>query len=396
MSSISLTFTDLERFVDRYSVGFDRAEGSRHFLRVKVPNGILTTEQFRGIGEMAQQYGRGYVEITDRQDLQLHWINGEDAEKVFTQLEQIGFATDKCGQAYPEARYGDVRNVVGCPVAGVDACETLNGSQVAKEVTRFFTGNRAYLDLPRKFKMSISGCAIDCTTSDIQDLAFIGVRHDDGRIGFSVLAGGGVGVGPRLADPLDVFVEPKDVLEAAKGFVEVYRDNGRREVKAKARFKWLVHAWGIEKLKSSVEEKIGKPLEYFKPPALHVSRQHIGVRSQKQDGYSYAVVPVIGGVLSSRLVFKLADIAEQYCWPEVRLTTFQNLILVGVRNDEAKKVVNELREIGFDLHDYPIAWTTIACAGNFCGKAPENVKARASRILEHLKARLAQPYKIWM
>lgn len=387
MASIAITFDDLERFVDRYSLGYDRGEGSQHFLRAKIPNGILTTQQFRGLGEMAEKYGRGYAEITDRQDVQLHWINGEEAENVFAQLEEIGFATDKCGQAYPGARYGDVRNVVGCPVAGVDIGEVFDASQIVREVTGFFTGNRAYLDLPRKFKMSISGCATNCTASEIQDLAFAAVRHPDGRVGFSLFAGGGVGAGPRLADPLDVFVEPKDVLEVARGFVEVYKENGPREVKAKARFKWLVQSWGTEKLRLMVEQKIGKPLEDFKRQIFPISQEHVGVRPQKQDGCSYVTVPVIGGILSSRLMWRLSDIAERYGWPEVRLTAFQNLILVGIENDEIAKVLDELRQIGFNVHDHPMMWTTIACAGNFCGKAPEDLKARTTKIVEHLKTR---------
>jgi sulfite reductase beta subunit-like hemoprotein len=337
---------------------------------------------------MAEEYGRGYVEITDRQDFQLHWINGEDAQDVFAQLEQIGFATDKCGQAYPGARYGDVRNVVGCPVAGIDADEVFDASQIVREVTDFFTGNRAYLDLPRKFKMSISGCAINCTASEIQDLAFTGVRHPDGRVGFSLFGGGGVGAGPRLADAIDVFVEPKDVLQVARGFVDVYKENGPREAKAKARFKWLVQAWGPEKLRSMVEQKIGKRLEDFERQVFPVSREHVGVRPQKQGGYSYVTVPVIGGILSSRLMLRFADIAERYAWPEVRLTAFQNLVMVGIENNQIAKVVHELREMGFNVDDHPVMWTTIACAGNFCGKAPEDPKARAIKIVEHLKSRL--------
>jgi len=387
MASITITFDDLERFVDRYSLGYDRGEGSQHFLRAKIPNGILTTQQFRGLGEMAEKYGRGYAEITDRQDMQLHWIDGEDAENVFAQLERIGFATDKCGQAYPGARYGDVRNVVGCPVAGLDIQEIFDASQIVREVTGFFTGNRAYFDLPRKFKMSISGCAINCTASEIQDLAFAAVRHPDGRVGFSLFAGGGIGAGARLADPIDVFVEPKDVLEVARGFVEVYKENGPREAKAKARFKWLVQSWGTEKLRSMVEQKIGKPLEDFERQVFPISREHVGVRPQKEDGYSFVNVPIMGGILSSRLMGRLSDIAERYGWPEVRLTAFQNLILVGIRNDEIAKALDELRQIGFDARDHPMMWTTIACAGNFCGKAPEDLKARAIKIVDHLKTR---------
>lgn len=380
---------DIERYVDRYALGFEKGEGSSQFLRVKIPNGVLSTKQLIELAEMAHTYGRGYAEITTRQDLQLHWIDAKKALEVFRDLERIGFTTDKCGQAYPGARYGDIRNIVGCPAAGIDRDEIFDASPILMEVTKFFVGKRIYQDLPRKFKMSISGCARDCTIPYIQDLAFVGVRHRDGRAGFSLYAGGRFGTDPKLAEPLEVFIEPEDTLEAARCLVELYRDQGPRTHKAKARFKFMVESWGKAKLTAYLEEKLGKKLENFKIEHRDCG-EHLGVNRQKQEGKSYVTVPIFGGILSNASMLRFAELAERYGSPEVRLTCFQNLILVGVEDGELPQLRKELLLLGFDVEGYPHSWTTIACAANFCSKGIENTKKRALEITKHLESRFGE------
>ncbi len=378
----------MERFVDRYSLGFERGEGSSHFLRVKIPNGKVMVDQFRGLARLSDKYGRGYAEITNRQDLQFHWVDGEDAPNLFNALDELGFTTDKCGQAYPGAGYGDVRGIMGCPVAGVDRFELFDASPLVNRVNDLFTGNRAFLDLPRKFKMSISGCAINCTCPEIQDLSFVAVKRDDGGIGFSLLVGGGVGVPPKLAKPLGVLVEPDTVVAVAESIVGVFRDHGRRDAKVRARFKWLVEEWGVDKLRTVLTEKLGRRLEDHPVDYLPASGgEHVGVERQKQEGLSYINLPLIGGILSSSLMLRLADVAEKYGWPELRLTPSQNLILVGIEDDQIEGVLDRIRALGIDVAGSPLKWTTMPCAGNFCGKAPENVKKRSEEIVKHLEAR---------
>ncbi len=390
MTTIPLIFQDMERFVDRYSLGFERGKGSQHFLRVKIPNGILTVDQFRGLAHLARKYSKGYAEITDRQDIQLHWINGEDALDLFTALEELGFTTDKCGQAYPGARYGDVRNIVGCPVAGVDRYELIDASPILRKVSNFFTGKKEYLDLPRKFKMSISGCALNCTSPEIQDLAFVAVEVD-GRVGFSPMVGGGLGPPPIFAKPLGVFVEPELVLDVARSVVEVYRDYGRRDSKAKARFKWFVEDVGVNRVREFVEEKLGRRLESYEMVPLPVSGyEHVGVNRQKQEGLYYINVPVVAGELSSDLMLKIADIAEKYGWPELRLTPHQNLIILGVQQHLIPTVLDKLREMGLDVRRPALRWHIIACPVSFCGKVHEDVKKRAHEVLRYLEERLGE------
>jgi len=355
---------------------------------------MLTTEQFRQIGQLAEKYSKGYSEITDRQDIQLHWIETENALEIFSKLEEIGFTTDKCGQGYPGARYGDVRNIVGCPVAGVDKFELIDASQIIKQLDKLFTGNKNFLDLPRKFKISVSGCQLNCTSPEVYDLSFVAVRHSSGKIGFRALVGGTVGVAPQLARPLSVFIKPDEVVDVTKAIVEIYRDYGSRESKAKARFRWLVDAWGTEKLRKTVEEKIGKPLETYRLDHLSTSGgEHIGVQPQKQEGYSYVSVPIMGGILSSDKMREIADIVDKYGDGDMRLSTFQNLVIINIPDKNVNPVLKKLEQIRFPVKGSVLRWTTIACAGNFCGKAPENPKKKAAEITYYVEERLGEALK---
>jgi len=382
---------DIERFVDRYSLGRDRGEGSKHFLRIKIPNGMLTADQFRRIAHLAEKYGRGYAEITDRQDIQLHWIEPEDAMSLFTQLEEIGFTTDKCGQGYPGARYGDVRNIVGCPVAGVDKFELIDTSPIVKQLNEFFTGNKDFLDLPRKFKISVSGCSINCTNPEVNDLSFVALRKLTGEVGFVALVGGTVGVAPKLAQPLGVFIEPDDVVDVTKAIVEVYRDYGSREIKVKARFRWLVEEWGIEKLRRIIEEKIEKTLEAHNLDYLPTSGgEHIGVQPQRQEGYTYISIPIVGGMLSRDKMLNIAEVAEKYASGDLRLSPSQNIIIINIPREHVNSVIDKLERIGFSMKGSLLKWTTIACAGNFCGKSPDHPKKRAVEIVDYLEKRFGE------
>ena len=309
---------DILKFANRYSLGSEKGEGSKHFLRIKIPNGILTTQQFRKIADLSEKYGRKYAEITDRQDIQLHWIEAEDAPAIFGVLQGLGFTTDKCGQGYPGVGHGDVRNIEGCSVAGVDKDELIDTSPMAKELDQFFTGNKDFEDLPRKIKISISGCSLNCPAPEAYDLAFMATKKPSGKVGFIVFVGGTLGSSPHIAQQLKVWVEPELVVEFTKAVVEIFRDNGRREVKAKARFRWLVEEWGIDRLRSAIETKLGKKLEPYELERLSIRQaEHIGVNPQKQKGKVYINVPVLGGVLSTDIIRQIADLADTLARPRV-------------------------------------------------------------------------------
>jgi len=364
---------DIERFVGRYSIGRDSnpltVTGSPHFLRVKVPGGFITSEQFRRLAELADKYGRGQGEITDRQDIQLHWVRAEDSLDIFAVMDELGFTTDMCGQGFQGARYGDVRNIVCCPASGIEKDEILNGYPLVKELTKLFVGNPEFLDLPRKFKISISGCGSDCTRAVLDDLAFVGVRKAH-ETGFTLLVGGGAGVslpGPRLARSIGVFVRPDEALSVAVATVKIHRDYGNRESKAKARFKWLIESWGLEKFLEVLEGKLGKSLERYDGPIFHGCTDHEGVQTQSQGGYYYVNIPLSEGRLSSHEMAQIADLAEEYGSRELRLTPTQKIMIPNVK--EKDELLKRLRRIGFSFDGPKMRWKSVGCASEFCGRS---------------------------
>ncbi|MBO3754723.1 MAG: nitrite/sulfite reductase [Candidatus Brockarchaeota archaeon] len=389
--SISLA-EDFEKFIGRYSLGLDSnpydITGSQHFLRIKVPGGVLTSSQFRQIATLSSKYGRGIAEITDRQDIQLHWIRAEDSLDIFSFMDKMGFTTDMCGQGFKGARYGDVRNAVCCPASGIEKNEIFNPYPIAKEITGFFTGNPDFLDLPRKFKISVSGCGADCTRAAINDLAFVAVKNKD-EIGFTVLVGGSIGAslpGPRLARPTKVFIRPEEVFNTAVAVVELYRDYGNRENKAKARFKWLIENWGVEKFVSILENKTGKDFQTYDGPVFLRRTGHEGVQPQKVEGYYYFNIPLLGGRLTSFLMNQVADLADKFGSGELRLTPTQNIIIPNIREDYKKAVLKALTEIKIPMDRSRTRWFSVGCASDFCGKAVDmHAKKTLEDIVEHLE-----------
>jgi sulfite reductase beta subunit-like hemoprotein len=388
--ALEIPTEDILRFADKFSLGRDKGLGSKHFLRIKVLAGALTSEQFREIAQMADDYSRGYAEITDRQDIQLHWVQGKDAPEAFARLEKLGFTTDKCGQAFPGARYGDVRNVVVCPVSGVNKNELIDVSPLAKQINEFFIGNRDFFDMPKKFKISITGCELGCTKPEIQDLGLFAVKHE-GEIGFAALVGGSVGStqpGPRLAKPLGVFIKPDEVFEVARSLAEIHRDYSNRESKAKARFKWLVDSWGVKRVREKLEEKLGRKLERYELGPKVSGEEHLGVQEQKQNGY-FINIPLIGGILSSELMRRVANIADEFGSGELRLTPFQNLILMNIHKERVEEALKQLEGAGLPVKGAPLRWTTIGCAADFCGKSVKpHPKQMARELVNYLEGRL--------
>lgn len=361
---------DVERFADRFSLGRDNGRGSQHFLRVKVPRGSLSSDKFRDIARMAEEYGRnGYAEVTNRQSIQLHWIEGGDAMDIFRRLDEMGLSTDKCGQSYPGTRYGDVRNVVVCPAAGLDAEEKVDVEGIAGEINDFFIGNRDFLDMPRKFKISITGCGIGCTKPHIQDLGLYPVEREGG-VGFGALIGGSTGQslpGPAIAKPLGAFIPKDRVFDVTRAAVEIHRDNSNRESKARSRFKWLVREWGVQRVRETIEAKIGGTLPDLDVVPEVADEEHPGIGEQK-DGRNYLTVPLIGGVMYSDLMRGIASVAERYGGGEVRTTTHQNLLIPNVPTSEVGGAKEELSRIGVPLDRRPYQWTAMGCPSDFCGK----------------------------
>jgi len=381
--------TDIEHYLGRYSLGRDsnpmNITDSLHFLRVKVPGGFLTSKQFHGIADLVKKYSKGQAEITDREDIQLHWVRSEDSLAIFKEMEDLGFTTDMCGQGFGGARYGDPRNVICCPVSGLEKEEIINGRPLMEKLTKYLIGNPDFLDMPKKFKFSISGCGSDCVRGVTNDLAYVGVKKGD-EIGYTLFIGGSAGStqpGPRLAKPLRVFIRPDEAFDVGIKIIEIHRDHSNRESKIKARFKWLVSEWGTEKIKEMLIEKLGRPFEAYKGPTFLYNSNHEGIQLQSQEGKYYINIPLLGGRLSSDDMIYLADIAENYGTAELRLTPTQNIIIPDIENKD--DVIKKLEERNFSLKGPKLKWSSIGCSSDFCGKTIEpHVKQVVANIVNYI------------
>ena len=362
---LSIDIGDISKFVGRYSLGRDNGNGSLHFLRIKVPAGQIDSGRLRKVAELSRKYGRGYAEITDRQSIQLHWIDPEKSLEIFGELYEMGYFTDMCGQGFSGACFGDVRNIIACPLSG--KINDFDVAEHARKLTDFFTGNPEYLDLPRKFKIAFTGCGGACVRLGINDLGMFGIEYN-GEKGFVPFVGGSIGAshpGPTLASPLGVFVPESITFDFVKAVVEIHRDHSSRESKVKARFKNLVSEWGIERLRDEIEERVG-PLERVDIETPSPS-DHNGSGVQS-NGLHYYTLPVLGGVLSADKLDFIADMADKHADGEVRLTPEQNVTFVDVR-DVDKLKADLAKE--FELKEGELYYSSIACASNFCGRTNE-------------------------
>ncbi len=391
---MKISLDDIGQFVGKYSLGRDsnptNITDSLHFLRIKVPGGFITSQQLRSVAKLTEKYSRGLSEITDRQDIQLHWIKAEDSLNIFSIMEDLGFTTDMCGQGFGGARYGDARNIACCPVSGIEKDEVINGRSLMEKLTKFLVGNPDFLDMPKKFKFSISGCGSDCVRGITNDLAYVGVKRGE-EIGYTLFIGGSAGStqpGPRLAKRLNVFIRPEEAFEVGIAMIEIHRDHSNRETKAKARFKWLVNEWGADKIKEMVEEKLGRAFVPYDGPAFTQNSNHEGIQPQSQEGKYYFNIPIVGGRLSSEDMNLLANFADKFGSSELRLTPTQNIIIPDIeKKNEAEKILNE-RNFTFD--GPKLKWSSIGCASDFCGKTLE---VHAKQITSNLVNFLIENYK---
>src|SRR5438477_5947728 len=253
---LDISEEDMVRF-QWYGLYQDKPKVGYCMLRVKAPSGIMTAAQYRVLGELSLKSGRDYTELSTRQNVQLHWLQIKDFPEVFARLDAVGLTSlGGCGDS--------VRNITGCPVAGLDADELFDCRPELDEVVQFFLTNRDYFDLPRKHKITISTCAAQCNAPEINCIVFIGTRQD-GQNGFSLRVGGGLSSTPRIARDLNVFVRQEDALVVSKAILDVWRTDLRyRLSRAKARMKFMVDDYGADGVREAVEKQLGRPLEPLK------------------------------------------------------------------------------------------------------------------------------------
>src|SRR3954464_2254240 len=312
-------------------------EDSYFMLRVRIPGGQLAAEQLRTIGEVADEFGRGVADVTDRQNIQFHWIRIEDVPQIWRRLESVGLTTrTTCGDA--------PRNILGCPVAGIDAHEVVDASGALEATEILARAADDLTNLPRKWKTAISGCASYCTVHEINDVSFVGVRTPDGDVGYDLWVGGGLSTNPHIAQRLGAFVEPDRVPVVWRGVTELFRDYGYRRLRSRARLKFLVADWGVQRFREGLEkESLGGALPDgpAPPPPAAGSRDHVGVHRQL-DGRCYVGVALPVGRTSGTQLADVARLASQYGSGRVRTTVEQKLLILDVPPASVAALVAEL------------------------------------------------------
>jgi len=357
-------------------------EDEYFMLRVRIDGGQLNLDQLRTIAGISRRYARDTADITDRQNIQLHWIRVEDMPAIWRALEDVGLqTTEACGDC--------PRIVLGSPVAGVAAAERIDPTPAIDEILRRYVGSKEFSNLPRKFKSSISWLAD--TPYEVNDISFVGVEHPDHGPGFDLWVGGGLSTNPMVAQRLGVWVPLGEVPDVWAGVVAIFRDYGYRRLRHRARLKFLVADWGSEKFREVLEkEYLGRALLDGPAPDLPAKPiDHIGVHDQA-DGRCYiGAAPVVGRVSGTQLA-ALADAAAAHGSDRVRLTPYQKLLVLDIERDRVGSLVTAMRGIG--LEAAPSTWRrgTMACTGiEYCKLAIVETKRRGEELVARLEERLA-------
>jgi len=362
----------------------------RFMVRIRIPNGIMSSHQLRAIADLTRRYANGIADLTVRQNIQLHWVTIESLPEVLDGLWRVGLnTTGACGDV--------VRNVTGCPVAGVDADEIIDASPLVLETSQLLAGNSKFYNLPRKFKISIAGCHSWCSYPEINDIGLTAITRTVGgkkEVGFSLRVAGGLSAEPYLGARLDAFVQQGQVVPVIKGIAELFRDSEvLREHRERARLKFLFlrHGWTAEQFLDELHQRIGFRLDpaVEEHPPDDVYRDHVGIHAQKQPGLSYVGAVVLRGRITADQMQSAADVAERYASGELRATTMQNLLVVNVPTINSDALANELDAIGFQVSGSAFARGAVACSGTeFCKLAITETKSFSRWLVEEMEERL--------
>lgn len=357
----------------------------RYFmLRVRIDGGDLTTEQLRVIGGISTDFGRDTADITDRQNVQLHWIRVEDVPEIWRRLESVGLSTTEA--------CGDVpRVILGSPVAGIAADEIIDPTPVIREIADRWIGDLEVSNLPRKFKTAITGHPSQDVVHEINDISLIGVVHPELGPGYDLWVGGGLSTKARLADRIGAFVSAERAPEVWHAVVSIFRDYGYRRLRNKARMKYLLEDWGPERFRTVLEEEyLGYALPDGPAPAPPTRPgDHVGVHEQKDGRFYIGAAPVVGRSSGTTLT-ALADLLEAHGSTRLRTTPHQKIVVLDVERDRVDAVVAGLKELGLDPEPSVFRRSTIACTGlEFCKLAIVDTKDTATAAIAQLEERLA-------
>ena len=352
-------------------------------LRVRIDGGALTTEQLRTIGTISTEFARGTADITDRQNIQLHWVRVEDVPEIWRRLEAVGLSTtEACGDC--------PRVVLGSPVAGISRDEIVDPTWAIEEIQRRYIGSPEFSNLPRKFKTAITGMPTNDVVHEINDVAFTAVVHPEHGPGFDLWVGGGLSTNPRLAVRLGAWVPLHEVPDVWAGVTGIFRDHGYRKMRTKARMKFLLADWGAERFREVLEsDYLHRRLIDGPAPAPTADiGDHIGVHEQKDGRFYVGAAPMVGRV-SGPMLTELAGLVERHGSQRVRLTPHQKLLVLDVDPDLVESLVTGLDELGLKARPSALRRTTMACTGlEYCKLAIVDTKRTATDMVTALEDRL--------
>ncbi|MFE3627627.1 nitrite/sulfite reductase [Streptomyces goshikiensis] len=355
-------------------------------LRVRIDGGRLTTEQLRVIGEISEEFARGTADLTDRQNVQYHWIRIEDVPEIWRRLEAVGLSTtEACGDT--------PRVILGSPVAGIAKDEIIDGTPAIEEIYRRIVGNKDFSNLPRKFKSAVSGSPLLDVAHEINDIAFVGVEHPEHGPGFDVWVGGGLSTNPKLGVRLGTWVSLDEVPDVYEGVISIFRDYGYRRLRNRARLKFLVADWGPAKFRQVLEDEyLERKLTDGPAPAQPSGqwRDHVGVHEQQDGRFYVGFAPRVGRVDGATLT-KIADVAEQHGSGRLRTTAEQKMVVLDIEADRVDSVVSALEALDLRVKPSPFRRGTMACTGiEFCKLAIVETKARGASLIDELERRLPE------
>ncbi|MGB7417449.1 MAG: ferredoxin--nitrite reductase [Thermosynechococcaceae cyanobacterium] len=387
--------TDLTQRLKWLGIFFRPVTPGKFMLRLRMPHGCITSGQMRTLGEIVQRYGDdGNADITTRQNLQLRGVRLEDIPDIFQRLECSGLTSIQSGM-------DNVRNITGSPVAGLDADELIDTRGLVRKVQDMITnnskGNLSFTNLPRKFNIAIAGCRDNSVHAEINDIAFV-PAYKNKKLGFNVLVGGFFSA-KRCAPaiPLDVWIEPLDVVAISEAILVIFRDHGPRGKRHQSRLMWLIEDWGMEKFRAAVENHIGCDLETAAPKdeILWDKRDHIGVHAQKQPGLNFVGLHIPVGRLYAAEMFDLARLADVYGSGEIRLTVEQNAIIPNIPDSRLGAFLREPLLEAFSASPKPLARALVSCTGSqFCKFALIETKNQATALIDELDQALNVPQPV--
>ena len=356
-------------------------------MRLRTPNGVLTSEMVRTIANLSDRYARSSLDITNRQNFQLHWLRIEDVPTVWQELERVGWGSmGSCGD--------NTRTVTGCPLAGVDAHEVLDASPFALSVDRFLNGNPDYANLPRKFKITITGCGHWCSYPEINDIGATAARSESGEIGFHVRVGGGLSTRPHLASLIPAFVKQDQLLDVVKAITTIFRESDELRLnRAKARMKFLLinHGWTPERFLTEIERRIGYKLDSPAPeiPPDGSYRDHVGINAQQQKGMYYAGFSVGSGRITPEQLRRVAALADRFGDGTLRTTVMQNILVLNISEASVSGFVAAAEDVGVPLGGSPFQRGTLSCTGReFCKLALTETKLLSIKLAHDLEDRV--------